>query len=102
MRAAPLTRSQILLGKLLPCFVLSMCQAFFLLGAGKLIFGMKWGPEQWPVAKQVLLLMVFRPNLKAAEPPAVEPGGGLMARLAGAAWRRVRPSKPDPPKELAV
>ena len=50
LRAAPLTRSQILLGKLLPCFVLSMCQAFFLLAAGKVVFGMKWGPEQWSFA----------------------------------------------------
>ena len=57
LRAAPLTRSQILLGKLLPCFVLSVCQAVFLLTAGKVVFGMKWGPEQWPLAKQVLLLV---------------------------------------------
>jgi len=57
LRAAPLTRSQILLGKLLPCFVLSLCQALFLLGAGKLVFGMKWGPEQWPPAQQVLFLL---------------------------------------------
>jgi hypothetical protein len=47
----------------------------------------------------LLLLMVFRPNLSTAEPP--EPGTGLMARWAGAAWRRVRPG-PPPPKELAV
>ena len=47
----------------------------------------------------LVLLMVFRPNLSAAEPP--EPGTGLMARWAGAAWRRVRPG-PPPPKELAV
>src|SRR5947209_4954452 len=57
LRAAPLTRSQILLGKSLPCFVLSLGQAFFLLGAGKLVFGMKWGPEQWPLTKQVLLIL---------------------------------------------
>lgn len=47
----------------------------------------------------LLLLMVFRPNLTTAEPP--EPGTGLVARWAGAAWRRVRPG-PPPPKELAV
>ena len=57
LRAAPLSRSQILLGKLLPCFVLSLCQGLFLLAAGKLVFGMKWGPEEWPLAKQVLLLV---------------------------------------------
>ena len=46
----------------------------------------------------LILLMVFRPGLSSAEPP--EPGTGLMARWAGAAWRRVRPG--PPPKELAV
>lgn len=49
----------------------------------------------------LLLLMVFRPNLSMAEPPSLEPGSGLMARLATAAWKRVRP-RPEPPKELAV
>jgi hypothetical protein len=47
----------------------------------------------------LLLLMVFRPNLTAAEPPAVEPGGGLMARLARVAWGRPRAEQS---KELAV
>jgi hypothetical protein len=46
----------------------------------------------------LLLLIVFRPNLSTAEPP--EPTTGLMARWAGAAWRRVRPG--PTPKELAV
>ncbi len=41
--AAPLSRAQILVGKLLPCFALSLFQGFFLLGAGKLLFGMNWG-----------------------------------------------------------
>lgn len=43
LRAAPLSRGAILLGKLLPCFVLSLVQGFFLLVAAKLIFGMSWG-----------------------------------------------------------
>ncbi len=47
LRAAPLSRSQILFGKLLPCFLLSVAQGIFLLGAGKLAFGMSWGPEPW-------------------------------------------------------
>ena len=47
LRAAPLSRGQILLGKLLPCFLLSVAQGVFLLGAGKLAFGMSWGPEPW-------------------------------------------------------
>lgn len=48
----------------------------------------------------LLLLMVFRPNLTAAEPPPLVPGGAL-ARLAGAAWRRVRPGAAHE-KPLAV
>jgi hypothetical protein len=39
----------------------------------------------------ILLLMVFRPNLTAAEPPPIAPGS-VLVRLAGAAWRRVRPA----------
>jgi hypothetical protein len=50
----------------------------------------------------LIVMMVFRPNLSAAEPPSVEPSAGLVSRLAGAAWRRVRPPKQDPPKQLAV
>jgi ABC-type multidrug transport system permease subunit len=43
--AAPITRAEILLGKLVPCYVLSVVQGFFLLVAGKLIFQMSWGSE---------------------------------------------------------
>jgi ABC-type transport system involved in cytochrome c biogenesis permease component len=45
LRAAPVTRGQILLGKLAPCLVLSLSQGLFLLLAGKLVFGMSWGPQ---------------------------------------------------------
>ena len=45
LRAAPLSRAQILLGKLLPCFALSLAQGAVLLGAGKLVFSMSWGPD---------------------------------------------------------
>ncbi len=45
--AAPLTKLEIVLGKLLPCYALSLFQGFFLLAAGRLIFGMTWGPEPW-------------------------------------------------------
>ena len=41
--AAPLTKGQILIGKMLPCLFLSLFQGFFLVGAGKLIFAMNWG-----------------------------------------------------------
>ncbi len=43
LRAAPLTRSQILVGKLLPCLAVSLGQGFFLLVAGRVLFGMTWG-----------------------------------------------------------
>jgi ABC-type multidrug transport system permease subunit len=45
LRAAPLSRGAILLGKMLPCFVMSVTQGVILLVAGKLIFGMTWGPH---------------------------------------------------------
>ncbi|HKI31150.1 MAG TPA: ABC transporter permease [Gemmataceae bacterium] len=56
LRAAPVTRSQVLLGKFLPCLALAALQGTFLLIAGKLVFGMRWGPDSWPVAKQVAWL----------------------------------------------
>jgi ABC-type multidrug transport system permease subunit len=57
LRAAPLTRSQLLLGKLLPCFALSVTQGVFLLAAGKLVFGMRWGPASWAWWEQALWLL---------------------------------------------
>ncbi len=45
LQAAPLYRYQILLGKLLPTYLLSVTQGLFLLAAGKLIFDMRWGPQ---------------------------------------------------------
>ncbi len=67
LRAAPLTRGQVLLGKLLPCFVLSVGQGLFLLLAGRLVFGMKWGPDAWPLWEQLLYLLpvVFCTSLAA-------------------------------------
>ncbi len=56
LRAAPILRSQILLGKLLPCFVLSVGQGFFLLAAGRLVFGMRLGPAGWTLVHQLLWL----------------------------------------------
>jgi ABC-2 type transport system permease protein len=43
--AAPITRLEILLGKLAPCYLVSVAQGLFLLAAGRLIFGMSWGSE---------------------------------------------------------
>lgn len=47
LRAAPLSRWQILLGKLLPCLVVSLAQGFLLLVCGVVIFGMSFGPMPW-------------------------------------------------------
>ena len=60
LRAAPLSRTQLILGKLLPCFVLSVVQGVFLLLAGKLLFDMSWGGA--PLA---LLLVVVCTSLAA-------------------------------------
>jgi ABC-type multidrug transport system permease subunit len=60
LRAAPLSRPQILIGKLLPCLMLSIAQGVFLLVAGKVVFGMSWGPEPW-----WLLLVVICTSLSA-------------------------------------
>lgn len=42
---APIARAQIVLGKLMPCLVISLFQGFFMLLAGKILFGMSWGPH---------------------------------------------------------
>jgi ABC-type multidrug transport system permease subunit len=47
LRAAPMSRTAILLGKLVPCYLLSLFQGFFLLAAGKLVFAMSWGSQPW-------------------------------------------------------
>ena len=45
LRVAPLSRGQILAGKMLPCLAVSLIQGFLLLAAGRLVFGMSWGPH---------------------------------------------------------
>lgn len=45
LQLAPLSRGQILLGKLIPCLAVSLFQGFFILLAGRFIFGMDWGPQ---------------------------------------------------------
>lgn len=43
LSVAPISRTAILMGKYLPCLLLSIVQGIFLLLMGKLIFGMSWG-----------------------------------------------------------
>lgn len=51
LRAAPVSRPVIVLGKLIPCFVLALAQGAFLFLAGRIVFGMSWGPEPaWLIA----------------------------------------------------
>jgi ABC-2 type transport system permease protein len=57
LRAAPVTPGHILLGKMLPCYVLSVIQGLFLLVMGRLLFGMRWGPEDWPLWQQGAFLL---------------------------------------------
>ena len=45
LRAAPISRGAILVGKLIPCLALSLFQGFFVFLAGKVIFAMSWGPH---------------------------------------------------------
>jgi ABC-2 type transport system permease protein len=67
LRAAPITRGQVLLGKLVPYFLLSLAQGGFLLLAGRLVFGMRWGPESWSLLEQIgyLFPVVFTTSLAA-------------------------------------
>jgi ABC-type transport system involved in cytochrome c biogenesis permease component len=54
LRAAPLGRSQLLAGKVLPCFLVSVAQGALLLACGRLMFGMSWGAEPWLLLPVVL------------------------------------------------
>jgi ABC-2 type transport system permease protein len=67
LRVAPVRRRDILLGKLVPYFLLSIGQGAVLLLCGKLFFGMRWGPDDWPLWQQVLLLtpVIFATSLAA-------------------------------------
>jgi len=52
--AAPLGKTVILGGKVVPTFALSVFQGIFLLLMGRLIFGMNWGPEPFWLIPVVL------------------------------------------------
>ena len=67
LRTAPITRGHILMGKMLPCFALSVGQTLFLLLASRWLFGVRWGPENWPLTEQLtwLLSVVLSTSLAA-------------------------------------
>jgi len=90
LRAAPLTRGEILLGKFIPCLLLSLFQGIFLLAAGNVIFGMSWGPEPlWllAVAASTSLaamgLAMLVAGLAKTEPQVAVYGALLVLVLAG-------------------
>ncbi|HEY7424645.1 MAG TPA: ABC transporter permease [Gemmataceae bacterium] len=57
LQAAPLTRAHILMGKMVPCFALSVGQTLFLLLASRWLFGVRWGPEDWSPMEQLAWLL---------------------------------------------
>jgi ABC-type Na+ efflux pump permease subunit len=83
LRAAPLSRAEVLLGKTLPCFILSLAQGLFLLIAGRLVFGMRWGPAEWPFWQQALwiLLVVLGSSVLGLLTSFVVSGFNLVHRL---------------------
>ncbi len=90
LRAAPITRGQILLGKLLPCFAVSALQGFALLLFGKLIFGMSFGAEPWLIVPVVVStsfaavgLAMFVAGLARTETQVAVYGTLLVLVLAG-------------------
>ncbi|MBX9580220.1 MAG: hypothetical protein K2X87_07915 [Gemmataceae bacterium] len=77
------------------------------LSAAVLLGVQLWHPDRGGVYVlwylPLVLLMVLRPNLSGHEPPVVVPGGGLVRRWAGVAWRQVRPARgANTSNELAV
>ena len=45
LRAAPLTRGQLLIGKFIPALCVSLFQGVFLIIAAKVVFGLSWGTQ---------------------------------------------------------
>ena len=60
LRAAPVTRAELLAGKCIPALVIALFQGLFLMSAGWLIFGMSWG------SKPALMLAVIAATAVAA------------------------------------
>ena len=57
LKAAPVTRGAVVLGKLVPCYLLSLGQGLFLLAAGRALFGLRWGPADWTPLQQAAWLV---------------------------------------------
>ncbi len=110
LRAAPLARWQILLGKLLPCLAVSLFQGFFLLLCGKLVFGMDWGPQPWllvPVVVGTSLsavgLAMLVAGLARTETQVAVYGTLLVLVLAGVSGSMMpREMMPDEMRKLSL
>ncbi len=57
LRTTPLTRGHILMGKMVPCFALSVGQTVFLLAACRGLFDIHWGPAHWSSIEQIARLL---------------------------------------------
>lgn len=64
---APVTPTQILMGKFIPCFLISVFQGIVLLIIGQVLFDMSWGPDSWalPIQFFALLCVVIPTSLAA-------------------------------------
>jgi ABC-2 type transport system permease protein len=52
--AGPVTRSDVMMGKMIPFFVISLVQSVLLLLAGKVLFHMSWGESPWMLVPVIL------------------------------------------------
>jgi len=54
LRTTPTRPTSILIGKTLPFYIVSVAQTLILFLAGKLLFGMSWGPQPWMLLPIIL------------------------------------------------
>lgn len=110
LRAAPLSRGQILLGKLLPCFAVSLFQGFALMLAGKLVFAMSWGPHPWLLVPVVVCTSVAAVGLAmlmasvARQERQVSIYGTMTVLVLGAISGALMPRElmPEPMKKFSL
>ncbi|MHC4799877.1 MAG: ABC transporter permease [Planctomycetota bacterium] len=63
LRAAPIGTGQLLIGKTMPFFIVSVIQGLLLFAFGRLLFGMSWGQVPW-----MLLPVIFCTSVAARCP----------------------------------
>ena len=47
LKTTPVTDTALMLGKIVPFYLISLVQSALLFGFGRLLFGMSWGPSPW-------------------------------------------------------